>query len=116
LRYGAGLKGKIVTSLSYGIPVVASPIAAEGTGLKHGESILVGSTPEQIADEILRLYEDPCLWQRLSENGYRIFRERFSLSAGARQLIPLVDALTTSRRNRAADERRGFSNAPDPNR
>ena len=30
LRYGAGIKGKIVTSLSFGVPVVATSIAAEG--------------------------------------------------------------------------------------
>ena len=30
LRYGGGIKGKIVSSLSYGVPVVATSIAAEG--------------------------------------------------------------------------------------
>lgn len=30
LRYGAGLKGKVATSLSYGIPVIGTTIAFEG--------------------------------------------------------------------------------------
>ena len=34
LRYGAGIKGKIATSLSFGVPVVASPLAVEGTPLR----------------------------------------------------------------------------------
>ena len=45
LRYGGGIKGKIVSSLSYGVPVVASSIAAEGMELQHEENILVADTP-----------------------------------------------------------------------
>jgi glycosyltransferase involved in cell wall biosynthesis len=33
LRYGAGLKGKLVTALSHGVPCVASIVAIEGMGL-----------------------------------------------------------------------------------
>ncbi|ABI58441.1 hypothetical protein Neut_0153 [Nitrosomonas eutropha C91] len=33
LRYGAGIKGKIGTSLCYGVPCVATPMAVEGMGL-----------------------------------------------------------------------------------
>jgi len=42
LRYGAGAKGKIVSSLAYGVPCVASSIASEGMGLKDGVDVLVG--------------------------------------------------------------------------
>ena len=49
LRYGAGLKGKVVTSLSYGLPCVASSVAVEGSGLKPGEDILVADKPEEFA-------------------------------------------------------------------
>ncbi|HEX5211253.1 MAG TPA: glycosyltransferase family 4 protein [Pseudolabrys sp.] len=97
LRYGAGIKGKIVSSLSYGVPVVASSIAAEGTGLKHGETILVADTPRDFADEILRLSTDDDLWRRLSENGYRAFMKKFSLEAGAPKLLAVIDGLLASR-------------------
>jgi len=49
LRYGAGMKGKIGTSMSYGVPCVATSIAVEGLGLKQGENILVGIPPENFA-------------------------------------------------------------------
>jgi glycosyltransferase involved in cell wall biosynthesis len=97
LRYGAGIKGKIVSSLSYGVPVVASSIAAEGMGLKHGEHILVADTPEAFADETLRLYTDDELWRRLSDNGARAFTERFSLEAGAPKLLAVMDGLLAQR-------------------
>lgn len=96
LRYGAGVKGKIVSSLSYGVPVVATSIAAEGTGLQHGENILVADTPEAMADQIIRLYDDADLWQALSANGYRVFRDNFSLGAGAPRVFAVVDGLVAS--------------------
>ena len=49
LRYGAGIKGKIGTSLGHGVPCVATPLAAEGMGLKHGKEILIADTPEDFA-------------------------------------------------------------------
>ena len=33
LRFGGGIKGKVGTSLSHGLPCVATPVAAEGMGL-----------------------------------------------------------------------------------
>lgn len=97
LRYGAGIKGKIVSSLSYGVPVVASSIAAEGTGLEHGDNILVADTPEAFADEIMRLSADDELWRCLSENGRRAFTEKFSLEAGAPKLLSVIDGLLARR-------------------
>jgi len=98
LRYGAGIKGKIVTSLSYGVPVVATSIAAEGTGLRHDEDILIADSPAAMADAIMRLDADDDLWRRLSANGYRSFQERFSLAVGAPKVLAVVDKLVAMTR------------------
>lgn len=79
LRYGAGVKGKIVTSLSYGVPCVATSIAAEGMGLKDGENILIADSPSQFAESILRLYNSPNLWENLSTNGLDFVKQNFSI-------------------------------------
>ncbi|MHB8992319.1 MAG: glycosyltransferase, partial [Chloroflexota bacterium] len=49
LRFGAGVKGKLLTSLGYGVPVVASPLAAEGMGLADGRELLIADGPEAFA-------------------------------------------------------------------
>jgi glycosyltransferase involved in cell wall biosynthesis len=69
LRYGAGLKGKVVSSLAAGVPCVGSSVAIEGIPVVAGEDTLVADTPEMIAAEIIRLYRDPALWARISEAG-----------------------------------------------
>jgi glycosyltransferase involved in cell wall biosynthesis len=93
LRYGAGIKGKIVTSLSYGVPVVASSIAAEGMGLQHEETILVADDPDIMADKIVKLYADVDLWLRLSVKGYEAFYNKFSEESGASRVLAVFDGL-----------------------
>lgn len=81
LRYGAGLKGKIISSLSYGVPCVSTPIGVEGSGLQDAQHVLVGKDANEMATQILRLYEDDALWTHLAENGRKYFDKRFSTQA-----------------------------------
>nr|WP_295469457.1 class I SAM-dependent methyltransferase [Mesorhizobium sp.] len=69
LRYGAGLKGKIVTAMAHGLPVITTSVGAEGMALVDGEDVLVADTPQAIADAVTRVYTDPLLWKRLAQNG-----------------------------------------------
>ena len=87
LRYGAGVKGKINTAMSYGVPVVATSLAVEGMYLKHGQDVLVGDDPESFARSVVRLYRDAELWRRLSENGLRNIEQYFSRKAAKKALI-----------------------------
>lgn len=82
LRYGAGIKGKVAMSMSYGLPCVATPMGAEGMGLVDGNDILVADTPEGFADAVVRLHQDAALWRTLSENGVAVMRARYSLESG----------------------------------
>ena len=69
LRFGAGFKGKVATSLAYGLPVVGSSISLEGTGLADGDGVLVADAPDAFADAIVRLHEDAEFWQAQSARG-----------------------------------------------
>ena len=93
LRYGAGAKGKIVSSLSYGVPVVASSIAAEGMQPRHKKNILVADDPDVMADQIVRLYGDAGLWLQLSLNGFEAFHTKFSEASGTAKVLAIFDGL-----------------------
>nr|WP_282452847.1 glycosyltransferase [Lysobacter sp. CAU 1642] len=92
LRYGAGVKGKVNMSMSYGQPVVATPIAVEGMFLEAGRDVLVGETPEALAEAVLRLYEDEALWMQLSEAGLRNVAEHFGFEAARRAIQRVLTA------------------------
>jgi glycosyltransferase involved in cell wall biosynthesis len=81
LRCGAGVKGKVVTSLSYGVPCVGTAIAIEGMGLVHGENILLADTVEDFANAVVEAYTSAKLWNKLSRNGLDVVRERFSVES-----------------------------------
>ncbi len=95
LRYGAGMKGKVGEALAAGLPVVTTPIGAEGMGLTHEQDVMIAHSAEEFADMLIRLNEDPSLWERLSVNGIRFIEENFSTDAVARR-IRKVFALSTS--------------------
>jgi len=61
LRFGAGIKGKVLDSFAAGVPCVMSPIAAEGLALASPLNGLVADGAEAIAEAILRLHDDEAL-------------------------------------------------------
>ena len=97
LRYGAGMKGKIAEAMAYGIPVVTTTIGAEGMNLRDGVDALIAETAVSFADSVIRLHQDPLLWESLSRNGrIRVEREWSPNAVDAR----LVSLLESARRPR----------------
>ena len=78
LRFGAGVKGKINTAMSRGLPVVATTVAAEAMGLSDGDDVLLADAPDAFADAVIRAYTDETLWLRLSRGGLDNVRRHFS--------------------------------------
>jgi glycosyltransferase involved in cell wall biosynthesis len=91
LRIGAGAKGKVVSALSYGVPVVSTRVGVEGAGLFDGETVLVADDPEDFAATVLRLYRDQYLWERLSASGQCLIRDKLSRSMGERVLSRAIE-------------------------
>jgi GT2 family glycosyltransferase len=91
LRYGAGVKGKINSSMSFGVPVIASPIAAEGMGLQHEVDVLIADTPEAFANAIVRAYDDEQLWQALSDGALDNLERHFSFAVATQQLREILE-------------------------
>ena len=78
LRYGAGTKGKVASSMSYGVPCVSSRFGTEGTGMVHGENILIADTPAEFARSIREVMSNAALWRQISDGGLRFLRDNYS--------------------------------------
>jgi hypothetical protein len=85
LRFGAGVKGKLVTCMSYGLPCIGTSIAFEGMHATVGEQVLVADSAEDFAEEVLRLYADQSLWEKLSKGGMALIQEGFSLQTASQR-------------------------------
>jgi glycosyltransferase involved in cell wall biosynthesis len=93
LRYGAGIKIKVLESLARGVPVVATPIAAEGLHLADGESALIASGADEFAAAVVLLNGDRALWERLAAGGRAVARRFFSEAALETPLSALLAAV-----------------------
>lgn len=78
LRYGAGVKGKLNMSMSYGLPIVGSTVAVEGMDLDDGRDVMVADEPSTFADKVAQVYQDPDLWQRLSTAAMGVLQNSYS--------------------------------------
>lgn len=95
LRYGAGAKGKVVSSLAYGVPCVVSPIAAEGMELTDGVDVKIGQSPGQFAEHVISLYTNAEQWQTLSDAGVTTVNEFYSFKRGVDLLRDLAMRVVT---------------------
>ena len=93
LRFGAGIKGKIGSSLSYGIPVVSTAIGAEGMGLVDGSDTLLAEDPEAFADRVCELYRNKTLWTMLSQNGLAFVKREYSLPVSEKRISRILASL-----------------------
>ena len=95
LRYGAGMKGKILTSLRAGLPTVSSSVGIEGFAFTPGEEILVEDDPYMFADAVIRLYTEEAMWTRLSQKELEFVRKNFSFDRSRdlfRRLLSDIEA------------------------
>jgi len=67
IRFGGGMRVKVVEALAAGRPVVASSLAVEGLEVKDGVEFLTAETDEEFADQICRLLDDARLREQLAE-------------------------------------------------
>ena len=91
LRFGAGVKGKINMAMSYGVPVIATPMAVEGMQLEHGRDVLVAEDAGSFANAVQTLAADAALWQRISEGGLDNVRRHFSRQAAVQTLVAALN-------------------------
>ncbi len=86
MRYGAGMKNKILAAMAMGKPVVSTSVGLEGIEARPGYDVLRADTPREFADEVASVLTTEGLAQRLGESGYRLVKERYSWTARAESL------------------------------
>lgn len=91
LRFGAGIKGKVLESWAIGLPVVMTPIAAEGLVDPADPTwrAAIADTPSDFAERIAA-FLDPATGRKQVRAGRRILKTRFSEEAVAAALSPVL--------------------------
>ncbi len=77
LRYGAGLKGKIIDAMLNGIPCVTTSIGAEGMYGDMEPNGFVEDDPKEFTKKAIELYTNKIFWAGKQKNGVDIINIRF---------------------------------------
>lgn len=93
LWVGSGIKIKILTALAHGLPVVTTPVGAEGIPARDGAEIVVAETAENFAGAVVRLLSDGERWRELSAAGRRFAERELSPAARDAEIAELYEEL-----------------------
>ena len=78
LRYGAGVKGKILEAAHNQIPLVTTSIGAEGLDKSIG-SFIVEDNPKRMAKKICELYEDFPRLKQMADSGKILINKYYTI-------------------------------------
>ncbi len=79
LRLGGGIKGKVVEALWHGLPVLTTPVGAEG--IPEAETCMRIATPDRFAEALLTLLENPDELGKLAHAGNHVLEQHYSTVA-----------------------------------
>lgn len=90
LRYGAGIKGKVIEAMRFGTPVVTTSTGAEG--IPDAESVMVVEDDAvSLAGKIAELYQDADALTAMSQNGVRYIQEHYTPKNALAVIAPEFD-------------------------
>jgi glycosyltransferase involved in cell wall biosynthesis len=87
LRFGAGIKGKLIDAMLCGTPSVTTPVGAEAM---HGDQAWAGvvtSNAVEFANSAVALYNNEARWQVACQAGYTLLNDRYRKSVHGLALI-----------------------------
>lgn len=108
LRFGAGLKGKLIDAMCAGTPSVTTGIGAEGMHAELPWNGAIADQPEQFASEAVALYQSRDRWQQAQTNGIAIINRLYDQSRLSQRLL---QRLATIRNHLAGHRLNNFTGA-----
>ncbi|MEN3044325.1 MAG: glycosyltransferase family 4 protein [Candidatus Hydrothermales bacterium] len=90
LRFGTGIKVKLLEAMQFGAPIVTTPKGAEGIGVEDGKHLLIAKDEKDFARKIIRLLEDKKLSRVLVINAFNFVKENYEISRVTKKLLEKI--------------------------
>lgn len=91
LRFGAGIKGKLVEAMQMGTPSITTAIGAEAM---HGHlpwNGVITNDMEEFANAAVSLYQDKTSWQLMQKNGFSILDTLYDKAVWSPKLLARIE-------------------------
>lgn len=89
-RLARGVQNKILQAFACGLPVISTPMGAEGIECNNDEHILLADTPEVFLQQIQRLHADKALSASLTTHALQLIQQEYSWQG---KLAPLKEII-----------------------
>ena len=99
LRFGAGIKGKLIEAMQCGTPSVTTSIGAEGMKKSLDWNGIIANDPLEIANASIDLYINKALWQKSQQNGIEILEKCYLPSNGKSDFLNTLKDLEINIKN-----------------
>lgn len=96
LRFGAGIKGKLLEAMIMQTPSVTTPIGSEGMHQDEPWSGAICEDAQQFADAAVALYQDEALFTEAQQNGQQLLQKYYDKSTLQSRLIAKITAISES--------------------
>ncbi|MGB6231517.1 MAG: glycosyltransferase, partial [Litorimonas sp.] len=97
LRFGAGLKGKVASSIGAGVPCIGTSIAFEGMAEEGLDVIrLEAETPKRFAELAGQVYHDEALWTTISEAGVTYHNDNYAYRTVLKTYRDMLESIVRS--------------------
>ncbi len=88
-----GTRLKILAAMAAMVPVVTTSVGAEGYGAIVGESILIGNSSQQLADQATKIFQNKKLYAKIANNARQLVDTKFSWDPIAKKLESIYQEL-----------------------
>ena len=93
LRFGAGIKGKLLEAMQLGTPSGTTPVGAESMNGNYPWNGFIEVNPELFASKAIALYNNESLWKESQKNGVTILNSRFLKESFAQNFIAHLETI-----------------------
>ena len=90
---GSGVRVKLLEAFAAGIPVVSTPIGAEGLATKDGDICALATTPAEFASRVLSLFDNPDAAAQLAARARAEVEANWDMAVITRKLVDSYRAL-----------------------
>jgi len=96
LRFGAGLKGKLIDAMQNGTPCISTAVGAEAMFGSLEPNGFIENTSEAFVEKAVSLYTNETIWKEKQNNGYLIINKRFNKKQLEPDFIKTVEERKTN--------------------
>ncbi len=98
LRFGSGMKVKVLNAMYRGIPTVTTDIGAEGLEVQNGIHLAIGNEPAEFTAQVVRLLTDNNYWDKLKTHSRSLAATKYTWQEVYRELNLAISEVIDSQK------------------